>query len=327
MLKTRLTELLGCRLPIVSGGMGSGMASPCLVTAIAKTGALPIMGTANESLEAIRAKVEQVKASVEGPFGVNVLLIPGSYPDASASEVIDVVLAAGVRVVETAGRNPREHVSRLKAAGVRILHKCSRVRDALSAERAGVDAVAVLAYEGAGHISAEYVGQLVQLQHAVAQLKVPVVAAGGFASGQSILAALALGAEGVLLGTRFVLTQESPLHPASKQALLQASVNDTAVLAAGSGDDVRVWATDAARDMQARERRGELPHHELKHLFNANKAAALHEGKYQTGTFPLGQAVALMNDIPTVAELLARLEAEMAQARERLDRLFAARPV
>ena len=324
MIRTRMTELLGCRLPIISGGMGSGLASPRLVTAIARAGAFPVLGTANEPIARIKARIAEVKASVEGPFGVNVLLIPGSYPDATAGDLVGLLIDAGVRFVETAGRNPREHVERLKAAGVRILHKCSRVRDALSAERAGVDAVAVLAYEGAGHISAEYVGQMVQIQLAVARLKVPVVAAGGFASGQAILGALAMGAEGVLLGTRFALTQESPMHPDTKLALLRASVNDTAVLAAGSGDDVRVFASEAARAMALRERRGELAHAELKKLFNANKGAALHEGKYQSGTFPVGQAIAVIDDLPSVADLVARLEEEMRQARDRVDSLFAA---
>lgn len=323
MIRTRITDLLGCRLPIVSGGMGSGLASPRLVAAISRTGAFPVMGTANEPLGQIEAKLAEVKAGVEGPFGVNVLLIPGSYPDAAAGDVIELLIDSGVRVVETAGRNPREHVERLRSAGVKILHKCSRVRDALSAERAGVDAVAVLAYEGAGHISAEYVGQMVQMQLAASRLKVPFVAAGGFASGQSILAALAMGAEGVLIGTRFVVTQESPMHLETKRALLEATVGDTAVLAAGSGDDVRVFATEAARQMASREKAGELPHAELKRLFNANKGAALHQGEYRSGTFPVGQAIALIDDIPTVAELVERLEREMVQARSRVNGLFA----
>jgi len=323
MIRTRMTELLGCRLPILSGGMGSGLASPRLVAAIARAGAFPVLGTANEPLARIRANIDAVKASVTGPFGVNVLLIPGSYPDASADDVIGVLLEAGVKFVETAGRSPRQHIERLKAAGVRIVHKCSRMRDALSAERAGVDAVALLAYEGAGHISAEYVGQLVQIQLAVAQLKLPVIAAGGFASGQAILGALAMGAEGVLLGTRFVLTEESPMHLETKRALLRASVTDTAVLAAGSGDDVRVFATDAARDMELREKKGELAYAEVKKLFNANKGAALHEGKYHDGTFPVGQAIALIDDLPSVADLVARLEREMLQGRSRVESLFA----
>ncbi|MDP1818294.1 MAG: nitronate monooxygenase [Acidimicrobiales bacterium] len=314
-MRTRFTDLLGISVPVMQGGMSSVARAP-LVAAVSEAGALGTLGAAVFAGDeaGLRAEIDAVRAATARPFAVNVPLFLGDL----AWWLIEQLAAAGVTVVETAGRSPAPFVGALHDAGMLVVHKATRVRDVLSAQRAGADAVCLLGGEAAGHPGPEQVSSLVSGRLAADALDVPWLLGGGIADGAGLAAALALGADGVLVGTRFAATREASVHPAVHDRLIAASAADTVVVLGSVGDHARVLATDRARELAAAEAAGaaaaELHERYGDHLFRT----VVTEGDLGAGVLACGQSVGLVGDVPTAAELVGRMVADARAAATRL---------
>lgn len=221
-MQTRLTEMLGIRYPIVQGGM-QWVGTAELASAVSNAGGLGVLTALTQPTpEALASEIDRCRSMTDQPFAVNLTILPTVKPPPYA-EYIDVVIHGGVKIMETAGNSPRDFIDKFKRHGVRIIHKCTSVRHALSAERNGVDVVSIDGFECAGHAGEDDVPGLVLIPVAARALRIPVIASGGIADGRGMAAALALGAEGVNTGTRFCATVEAPIHDAIKQKLVQAA--------------------------------------------------------------------------------------------------------
>ena len=228
--------------------------------------------------------------------------------------------------METAGSNPGKYIEKFKLAGIKVMHKCTTVRHALKAEQLGADAVSIDGFECAGHPGEDDIPALVLIPAAAAKLKIPIMACGGFADGKGLVAALALGAEGINMGTRFLLTRESPLHPNLKERLLQATERDTVLVGRSFRDPTRVFRNNAATQALEREKQGGATHHDLAPYMGAAQwMKAMAEGDLDGAAIPIGMVVGLINDLPTCAELIKRIVAEAsAIVNERLPHAIGA---
>jgi len=317
-MKTAVTELLGIKYPIVQGGMmWVGRAE--LASAVSNAGGLGTLTALTQPTpDALRAEIERCRGMTDKPFAVNLTILPTASPPPYA-EYVQAIIDSGVKVVETAGNSPKEFVDKFKAAGIRILHKCTSVRHALSAERNGVDIISIDGFECAGHPGDDDVGGLVLVPAAVKALKIPAIASGGIADGRGLAAALALGAQGVNMGTRFMTTQESPIHPNIKEALVKGSERDTVLILRSLKNSGRVFRNPVSEEVVSIERRpGGCSFEDLRPLVaGARGRATLESGDVNSGVVWASQAIGLMNDIPTCAELLERM---VRECREHLDR-------
>jgi nitronate monooxygenase len=315
-MKTRITELLGIRYPIIQGGMmWVGRAE--LAAAVSNAGGLGIVTALTQPTpEALAQEIERCREFTDRPFGVNLTILPSINPP-PYERYLDVILDSGVRVLETAGNNPRAFIERAKAAGVTVIHKCVAVRHALSAERDGVDAVSIDGFECAGHPGEDDISGLVLIPAAVRKLRVPVIASGGIADGRGLAAALALGAEGVNMGTRFCATREAPIHDAIKAALVGASERDTRLIFRSMQNTARVLRNAISEEVVSMERRpGGTTFEAIRPLVaGARGRAALEAGQVDGGVITAGQSVGLVDDVPTCAELLERM---VIEAREHI---------
>ncbi|MFC5697474.1 NAD(P)H-dependent flavin oxidoreductase [Pseudomonas sp. GCM10022186] len=316
-MKTRITQMLGIRYPIIQGGMmWVGRAE--LAAAVSNSGGLGIVTALTQPTpEALSAEIARCRALTDKPFGVNLTLLPSINPP-PYEQYLDAIIEAGVPVLETAGNNPREYIAKAKAAGLTVIHKCVAVRHALSAERNGVDAVSIDGFECAGHPGEEDIPGLVLIPAAVRRLSIPVIASGGIADGRGLAAALALGAEGVNMGTRFCATREAPIHEAIKQALVNADERDTRLIFRSLRNTARVLRNAISEEVVSLERReGGVAFEELRPLVAGVRGrAALESGEVDDGIITAGQCVGLIDDIPGCAELLERM---VAEAREHLQ--------
>ena len=321
MFKTRITELLGIRVPIVQGGM-QWVGRAELAAAVSNAGALGVLTALTQPTpELLRREIERCRSMTDSPFGVNLTILPTLTPPPYA-EYIDVIIESGVRIVETAGNSPRDYMARFKAAGIKIVHKCTTVRHALSAERNGVDIVSIDGFECAGHPGEDDIPGLVLIPIAAKALEIPLIASGGIGDGRGMAAALALGAEGVNMGTRFVCTLEAPVHDSLKQALRQASERDTNLIFRTLNNTARVLKNAVSDEVVAMERRpGGCRFEELRHLVaGARGRDAWERGEVNGGVLTAGMVIGLIDDIPTCAELIERMTRE---CREHLTRALA----
>ncbi len=320
MLATRITELFGIEHPIIGGCLQAISRAP-FVAAIANAGALGVLSSATfANKEDLRAEIRKVKDLTDRPFAVNVSLFPARRP-ISVEEFIDVVIEEEVPVLETSGRSPRPYVERIRQGNVKFVHKCARVRDAVSVERLGVDAVTIVGWECGGHPGLDDATTLVLVPRVVDSVTVPVIAGGGFADGRGLVAALALGAEGVVMGTRFLATQECPLHPNVKEWLVKASENDTVVIQRSIQSNTRVMKTAAAEKVLAMEARGASLEELLAVVAGEHGRRVAFAGELEAGVLPCGEAVGLVYDVPTVKDLIDRIIAEAEAVRNRLAAL------
>jgi NAD(P)H-dependent flavin oxidoreductase YrpB (nitropropane dioxygenase family) len=244
-------------------------------------------------------------------------MLPSTNPPPYA-DYVTAIIEAGVRIVETAGNNPKEFISRFKDAGVRIIHKCTSVRHALSAERNGVDAVSIDGFEAAGHPGEDDVPGLILIPAAARALGIPILASGGFADGRGMAAALVLGAEGVNMGTRFMLTREAPIHDAIKLAIVAGSERDTNVIFKPFRNTARVFRNAVSNEVLERQRREGAAFDDVRSLVAGERGrVALENGRIDDGLIWAGQAIGLIDDIPSCAELIARIvkECRIALAR------------
>jgi nitronate monooxygenase len=239
------------------------------------------------------------------------------------AEYIDALIDRGVRIVETAGNSPKDFIAKMKSAGVRLIHKCTSVRHALSAERNGVDVVSIDGFECAGHPGEDDVGGLVLIPLAAQALRIPVIASGGIADGRGMAAALALGAEGVNMGTRFCATVEAPIHPEIKNALVRASERETNLIFRTLHNTGRVLRNEVSDEVVATERRpGGCEFKDIQPLVSGQRGrAALQSGEVNSGLVWAGQTVGMVQDVPTCAELLERMVADCRAAIARASNL------
>lgn len=316
-MKTRITHTLGIRYPIVQGGMQwLGLAE--LASAVSNAGGLGTLSALTQpDPDALRAEIARCHGMTNQPFAVNLTILPTINPPPYA-DYVSAIIDGGVKVVETAGNSPKEFIARFKEAGVTIVHKCTSVRHALSAQRNGVDIVSIDGLECAGHPGEDDVGGLVLIPAAVKALSIPVIASGGIADGRGMAAALALGAEGVNMGTRFTATAEAPMHAGIKDALVAANERDTRLLFRTLHNTARVFKNAVAEEVVATERRpGGCEFEDIRPLVSGVRGrAALQSGEVNGGIISAGQCVGLIDDVPTCAELIERM---VRECRDHLD--------
>jgi nitronate monooxygenase len=309
MISTRFTETFGVREPVVQGGM-QWVAKAELVSAVANAGALGFLSALTQPTpEALAAEIERCRSMTDQPFGVNLTVLPSINPPPYA-EYRQVIIDSGVGVVETAGSNPVEHVEHLRAAGVKVIHKCTSIRHALKAERLGVDAVSIDGFECAGHPGEDDVTSLILVPRAAEVLSVPVLASGGFADGRGLAAALALGADAVSMGTRFLCTAEAPVHGDVKTWMVDADETSTELILRSLRNTHRVAANVVSRDTVRKLAEG-ASFDEVRDLVAGARGRMVYEtGDVEYGVWSCGLVLGLIHDIPSVAELIGRIVEE-----------------
>lgn len=306
MIKTRFTDLFGVDHPIAQGGM-QWVGTAELVSAVANAGALGFLTALTQPTpEALTREIARTREMTEKPFGVNLTLLPSITPPPYA-EYRQAIIESGIKAVETAGYRPDEHVSAFKAAGIKVIHKCTAVRHALSAERMGVDAISIDGFECAGHPGEDDIPGLILIPAAADKVKIPMLASGGFGDGRGLVAALALGAEGINMGTRFCATREAPIHDNIKRAIVTNDERATELLFRSYRNTARVAKNSVAMEAVRIEREGN-PFEAIAHLVKgARGREGLMSGDPEHGIWTAGMVQGLIHDIPTVAELVARI--------------------
>lgn len=326
MIRTAFTEKFGVEHPIVQGGMmWVGRAE--LVAAVANSGALGfITALTQPTPEDLVREIARCRDLTDKPFGVNLTILPSITPPPYA-EYRQAIIESGVRIVETAGSNPVDHLPFFKDAGIKVIHKCTSVRHAVKAEKVGVDAVSIDGFECAGHPGEDDVPGLVLIPAATRKVEIPVLASGGIVDARGLVAALALGADGVNMGTRFMCTAESPVAQDVKEQIVANTERDTALIFRTLHNTARVAANAVSKEVVAKEREG-CGFEDIAHLVSGARGRTVFEqGDLDAGIWTAGQCQGLIEDIPTVGELVDRMIAEAeATIRERLAG-FLAEPV
>jgi len=317
-MKTRITELLGTEYPIVQGGM-MWVGTAELAAAVSNAGGLGIVTALSfPTPEALAKEIARCREMTSKPFGVNVTVLPSIKPP-PYEEYLKVIIESGVKVVETAGRNPQPFMPAFKAAGIKVIHKCTSVRHALKAESIGCDAVSVDGFECAGHPGEDDVTNLVLIPAVAAKVSIPLLASGGIGNGYQMAAAFALGAEGINMGTRFVATQEAPVHENVKQAMVDADERQTTLIFRSLTNTVRVFDNKIAAEVLAIEAQpGETDFADIQPLVAGKRGneEVLEGGDIDGGIWTAGMVMGLINDIPTCEVLLKRIVAEAREAAE-----------
>lgn len=311
MFQTRITQLFGIRHPIIQAGMRH-VSQGRLAAAVANAGGLGFMTAHSFSTpDDLHREIELVRSLTDKPFGVNLTIL--SKLTVRPEDSARVIVEAGVRYVETAGGNPAKFIELFKSHGIKVLHKCTAVRFALKAQQLGADAVSLTSFEAAGHPGEDHVTSMVLIPAAAARLQIPIVANGGLTDGRALVAALALGAEGISMGTRFMLTRESPMHDAVKARYLAASERGTTLICGSVGDSTRVLQTQAALQIKELESKGEIGHDELLALASSQRwIDASLRGDPDGAAFAAGMGVGLIDDLPSCQDLIQRIMMEAA---------------
>ena len=313
-MKTAITEMFGIEHPIIQGGMHYvGYAE--LAAAVSNAGGLGIItGLTQGTPENLANEIARCKDMTDRPFGVNITFLPVlNAPDYPG--LVKVIIDSGIKVVETAGNNPVEYLPALKDAGVKVIHKCTAVRHALKAQSIGCDAASVDGFECGGHPGEDDIPNMILLPRAADELEIPFVASGGMADARSLVASLAMGAEGMNMGTRFLATKEAPVHDNVKQAILEATELDTRLVMRPLRNTERVLTNEAVERLLKTER--ELGS-QIKFEDIANEVAGVYprvmqDGDLDAGAWSCGMVAGLINDIPTCQELIDRIMREADQ--------------
>ena len=317
-MKTRITELFGIRHPIIQGGMHYvGYAE--LASAVSNAGGLGIITALTQPTpKDLAREIARCHDMTDQPFGVNLTFLP-AFAEPPYPEFIDAIIDGGVRIVETAGRNPQAHLPRLQEAGVRVIHKCTSVRHALKAEAIGCDAVSVDGFECGGHPGEDDIPNMILLPRAAEELTIPFVSSGGMADARSLVASLALGAEGMNMGTRFIATKEAPVHENVKRTLVAASELDTRLIMRPLRNTERVLSNAAVEEVLRIEREkfeaGEtVGIEDVRHLVaGSENRKVLQQGEMDAGAWSCGMVAGLIHDIPSCQELIDTIMSEAEQ--------------
>jgi len=309
-LKTRFTETFGVEHPIVQGGM-QWVGRAELVAAVANAGGLGfITALTQPTPDDLRREIERCQKLTDKPFGVNLTILPAITPPPYA-EYRQAIIDSGVKIVETAGYKPQEHVDHFKAHGIKVIHKCTAVRHALSAERMGVDAISIDGFECAGHPGEDDIPGLILIPAAADKVKIPMIASGGFGDARGLVAALALGADGVNMGTRFMCTAESPIHQKVKEQIVANDERQTNLIFRTMHNTARVAKNAVSDEVVAIERRGGAKFEDVKDLVAGARGKVVYEqGDPDYGIWSAGMVQGLIHDIPTCAELISRMVRE-----------------
>jgi len=318
MLKTRITELFGIRHPILMGGM-QWVSLAELVAAVANAGGLGFLtALSHDTPERFAEEIERTRALTDQPFGANLTILPTLKP-VSYEAYARVIVDSGIKLVETAGRNPEPFLPAFKAAGIKVIHKCTSIRHAKKAQAIGCDAVTIDGFECAGHPGEDDVPGLVLIPRAVDELDVPVVACGGFGDGRGLVAALSLGAEGIAMGTRFMATVEAKVHDNVKATMVNSNERNTALIFRTLHNTARVYRNAVAQKVVDIEATGNAKIEDVAPLVSGKRGkVVLDDGDMDHGIWTAGLVIGLIDDIPTCAELIDRI---IGQAKERIDRL------
>ncbi len=323
-MKTSITELFEIRHPIIQGGMHYvGLAD--LASAVSNAGGLGIItGLTLKTPDDLAAEIARCREMTDKPFGVNLTLLPSVIaPDYHG--FIDAIIDSGVKIVETAGRNPQEYMPRLKENNIKVLHKCTSVRHALKAESIGCDAISVDGFECGGHPGEDDIPNMILLPRAADELKVPFIASGGMADARSLVASLALGASGINMGTRFIATKEARVHDNVKQAILAASEIDTRLVMRPLRNTERVLNNPAVERLLEKEQNlgDDIKFEDIIEEVAGVYPRVMIDGEVETGVWSCGMVAGLIHDIPTCKELLDRMVSEAeALIQERLAGMF-----
>ncbi len=306
-LRTRITDLLGIEHPVVQGGMmWVGRAE--LAAAVSNAGGLGILTALTQPTpDDLRREIERCRTMTDKPFGVNLTILPSVSPPPYA-DYRRAIIDMGVTIVETAGHRPQEHVEHFKAHGITVIHKCTAVRHALSAERMGVDAISIDGFECAGHPGEDDIPGLVLIPAAADKVRVPMLASGGFGDGRGLAAALALGADGINMGTRFCATVEAPIHDAVKQFIVANDERATNLIFRRFHNTGRVAKTSVSDRVVDLSNRPDTTFEDIRPLVSGAKGRiALETGDLDAGLIWAGQIQGLIHDIPTCRDLIVRI--------------------
>ena len=310
-MKTRITELFGIEHPIIQGGMHYvGYAQ--LAAAVSNAGGLGLITALTQKTPALLAQeIARCREMTDKPFGVNLTFLPAvNAPDYPG--YVKAIIEGGVKIVETAGNNPQKWLPTLKDAGIKVIHKCTSVRHALKAESIGCDAISVDGFECAGHPGEDDIPNFILLPRAAEELKIPFVASGGMADGRSLVAALALGAEGINMGTRFIATKEAPVHQNVKDTIVAASELDTRLIMRGLRNTERVLISHATERVMAKERElgSAITFADIAPELAGVYPRIMQQGDMEAGVWSCGMVAGLIRDVPSVQELITRIMAE-----------------
>src|ERR1700682_2517245 len=309
MFKTRFTELVGVEHPIVQGGM-RWVARPELVAAVANAGALGFITALTQPTPADLAKeIARCRDLTDQPFGVNLTILPAINPP-PYDEYREVIVESGIKIVETAGSNPAPHLPMFHDNGIKVLHKCTSVRHAVKAQSLGVDGISIDGFECAGHPGEDDIPGLVLIPAAADKIEIPMIASGGFAAARGLVAALALGADGINMGSRFMCTAESSIHQNVKDAIVAGDERGTELIFRTLHNTARVARNAVSREVvEILNRGGQFE--DIKDLVAGVRGRKVFElGAVDAGIWTVGTAMGLINDIPTVAELVSRMVSE-----------------
>jgi len=320
MIKTKVTEMLGCKYPIIAGTMAR-ISNPEFVAAASNAGACAVLASANfKTPDDLRDAIKKTQSLTNQPFAVNINLFPALMPQDKLEDYVDATLAEGVKIIETSGhRAPEALVPKFREGGAIWIHKCAGVRYAIKGASLGADIITVVGYENGGATGTLDIGTMVMTPSVVDALDVPVIAGGGISDGRGVAAALALGAEGVIMGTRMMATKECPIHDNLKQSFVKAAETDTTLALRSIQNTHRLWNNKAAQHLLELEAQG-APLFALIQAASGDKAQEMYKnGDIDVGVVSCGQGVGLVKDIPTVKELLDRI---MVEAEEIISRLY-----
>ena len=310
-MKTRITEMFGIEHPIIQGGMHYvGFAE--LAAAVSNAGGLGIItGLTQGTPEKLEAEIKKCQGLTDKPFGVNLTFLPSLTPP-DYPGLIEVIINSGVKVVETAGRNPAVYMPSMKEAGIKVIHKCTSVRHSIKAQDIGCDAVSVDGFECGGHPGEDDIPNFILLPRAADELEIPFVASGGMADARSLVAAMALGAEGMNMGTRFIATKDAPVHQNVKEAIVNASELDTRLIMRSLTNTERVLNNPAVESLMAKEKAlgDELTFEDIVDEVAGVYPKVMMEGEPEAGAWSCGMVAGLVNDIPTVEELINTIMSE-----------------
>ncbi|MEG9861209.1 MAG: nitronate monooxygenase family protein [Parvularculales bacterium] len=317
-MKTRITELFGIEHPVIQGGMHYvGFAE--MAAAVSNAGGLGIItGLTQTTPEDLAKEITRCHGMTDKPFGVNLTFLPG-FENPPYPEYIEAIITGGVRIVETAGRSPEAYMPAMKEARIKVIHKCTSVRHSVKAERIGCDAVSVDGFECGGHPGEDDIPNMILLPRAAEELSIPFVASGGIGTAEQLVASLALGADGINMGTRFIATKEAPVHENVKQALVGATELDTRLIMRPLRNTERVLVNPAVdKIIEIEQNKGaQVDIHDIRELVGGVYPRIMQEGDMNAGAWSCGMVAGLIHDIPTVKELVERI---VSRAEEIINR-------
>ena len=322
MNKTKVTEMLGCKYPIIAGTMAN-ISYPEFVAAVSNAGACAVLASANyKTPDELSDAIKKTQSLTDKPFAVNINLFPAMMPQEKLEEYVEATINAGVKIIETSGHKaPENLVPRFKEGGAIWIHKCAGVRYAIKGASLGADIITVVGYENGGATGTLDIGTLVMTPSVVDALDIPVIAGGGITDGRGVAAALALGAEGVIMGTRMMATVECPLHDNLKQAFVQAKETDTQIVMRSIRNTHRMWKNKPAERIVELESKNATLQEIIDVASGTNARKMYYEGDLDAGLVSCGQGVGLIKDIPTVKELLDRIMKEAEETIHRLNKI------